>query len=276
MTPKLYPSATKPVRPMSVSLYLKSLIIGTSLEEAAKKLRWLFGIKQRLNHPELWELYLEDQRLPLVLQKVLSENSCGVDVGCHIGSFLSLLTRYAPRGRHIAFEPSQLRGGHLKDRFPNATIHTCAVSDVAGVTMFQEDYARPGFSRLQGTVTASKPNTKSYEVETCRLDDILLRETRIDLLKLDIEGGELAALRGAVKSIRRFKPTILFECGSEYDMDEKKLSRHMLYEFITQDLSYEIFSFVDFLFGKGPMTFDEFRKCGLYPFRAFNFIARSR
>jgi FkbM family methyltransferase len=261
---------------MSVLLYLKSLIIGTSLEEPAKKLRWFFGIKQRLNHPELWEVYLEDQRVPLILQKVLSENSCGVDVGCHIGSFLSLLTTYAPKGRHIAFETSQLRGRHLKDRFPSATIHTCAVSDVAGVAKFQEDYAHPGYSRLQGTVTAYKENTNSYEVEICRLDDILLRETRVDLLKLDIEGGELAALRGAVKSIRRFKPTILFECGSEYFMAEEQLSRHMLYEFITQDLSYEIFTFVDFLFDKGPMTFDEFRKCGLYPFRAFNFIARLR
>jgi FkbM family methyltransferase len=259
---------------MQVPLYLKSLIIGTPLGELATKLRWLYGIKYRHRHPEHWEVYLEGQRLPLILQKVLSETSCGVDVGCHIGSFLSLLMKYAPRGRHIAFEPSQTRGNRLKSRFPNATIHNCAVSDWAGVAVFEENETELGYSRLQGMVHATNANTTSYEVEVCRLDDILLRETKIDLLKLDIEGGELAALRGAVQSIRKFQPVIIFECGPEYGMTEQKLSRRALYEFITQDLSYDIFSFVDFLFDKGPMTYDEFRKCGLYPCRAFNFIAQ--
>ena len=46
-----------------------------------------------------------------------------------------------------------------------------------------------------------------------------------------------------------------------------------LYEFITGDLGYNIFTFEDFLFDKGEMSANEFRKCGLYPFRAFNFVA---
>ena len=43
------------------------------MEVVAKRLRWLLGARQRYKHPELWELYLEDQRLPLILKKVLSE-----------------------------------------------------------------------------------------------------------------------------------------------------------------------------------------------------------
>ena len=39
------------------------------------------------------------------------------------------------------------------------------------------------------------------------------------------------------------------------------------------EFGYDIFCFGDFLFNKGNMAFDEFRKCGLYPFRAFNFIS---
>jgi FkbM family methyltransferase len=261
---------------MSPSLYLKSVIIGTALEDLAKALRWLLGSRKRAKHPELWELYLEDKRLPLVLQSVLSEDSCCIDVGCHIGSFLSLLKKYAPLGRHIAFEPSKTRGARLKHRFPHATIYPYAVSDSNGSSMFKEDDKNPGFSSLQSAASVSTADTKSYEVETRRLDDILLQEARIDLIKIDIEGGELAALRGAVRLINKLQPVILFECGSEYDMVEKNLSRRALYDFITQDLNYDILCLADFLFDKGSMTFDEFRKCGLYPFRAFNFIARPR
>ena len=261
---------------VSPSLYLKSLIVGTALEDPAKYLRWLLGTKQRLKHPELWELYLEERRLPQVLQRVLSESSCAVDVGCHIGSFLSLLIKYAPSGRHIAFEPSPKRSELLKRHFPAVTIYDCAVNDKAGTASFQEDSSHPGYSHLRGDTNATTAHLTSYEVKTCRLDDLLLENDRLDLIKLDIEGGELSALRGAAKVIDKFRPTIIFECGSEYGLAEQKISRRDLYNFITDDLKYNIFTFVDFLFDKGPISFDEFEKCGLYPFRAFNFVASPR
>ncbi len=86
----------------------------------------------------------------------------------------------------------------------------------------------------------------------------------------------MAALHGAARVVGKFHPAIIFECGSEYDLVKQGLSRRDLYNFITDDLKYNIFTFVDFLFDKGPMSFDEFEKCGLYPFRAFNFIASPR
>ena len=135
---------------VSPSIYLKSLMVGTALENPAKYLRWLLGAKQRFQHPELWELYLEERRLPQVLQRVLTESSCAVDVGCHIGSFLSLLIESAPKGRHIAFEPSPKRCELLKSNFPAVTIYDCAVSDKAGTALFQEDGSQPGYSHLQG------------------------------------------------------------------------------------------------------------------------------
>ena len=46
--------------------------------------------------------------------------------------------------------------------------------------------------------------------------------------------------------------------------------------FLTEVLSYDLFTFGDFLYGKEALTFSEFRKCGLYPFRAFNFVALPR
>ena len=106
-----------------------------------------------------------------------------------------------------------------------------------------------------------------------RLDDVLLKRAKVSLIKLDIEGGELDALRGAKGVITKCRPAIIFECGSEQDLRRQDLSRRELYDYITADLHYKMFSFVDFIFDKEEMTFEEFRKCGIYPFRAFNFVA---
>lgn len=258
---------------ISPVLYFKAKIVGTPFEIPAQKLRWFLGARERLKHPELWELYLEERRLPLVLQRVLSRDSCGIDVGCHIGSFLSLLKRSAPDGRHVAFEPSATKAKLLKRHFPTTEIHTLAISDVNGRAFFQENYSQPGYSQLQGEKKSMAAGVISYEVEVRRLDDMLIGKDRIDLIKLDIEGTELAALRGACRVIKQFRPVLIFECGSEYGMAEKTSSRRELYDCLTDDLGYVILTFSDFLFDKGSMTFDEFRKCGLYPFRAFNFVA---
>lgn len=254
-------------------LLAKSLIVGTPLDSAAKRLRWLLGAKDRYSHPELWEMYLEERQLPAVLQRILKEDSCGVDVGAHIGSFLSLLARYAPRGRHVAFEASATKSRWLKRRFPMVEIFPYAVTDEAGSAIFQEDLARPGYSRLQSSILEPETCAVSYEVQACCLDDVLLEKNRVDLIKLDIEGSELAALRGGARLIKRWHPVIIFECGSEYYLNQQKISRQELYNFITAELDYSIYCFTDFLFSKGAMAFEEFRKCGLYPFRAFNFVA---
>ena len=265
--------------PLPSLLYVKSLIVGTRLGDAAGHLRWLFGYRQRHRHPELWELYLEEHWLPVILQRLLTPNSCGVDVGSHIGSFLGLLRRYAPQGRHVAFEPSPTKSRWLKRRFRDVETFPQAVADRAGTAVFEEDTAQSGYSHLVTPGSAPKNQgggASHFDVQICRLDDVLRDRERIDLIKIDVEGGELAVLRGAAALIRKWQPSIIFECGSEYGMEQKDLSRRDLYDYVTSDLGYKIFCFADFAFDKGELTFDEFRKCGLYPFRAFNFVAVPR
>ena len=55
----------------------------------------------------------------------------------------------------------------------------------------------------------------------CRLDDAVLAEglSRVDLLKVDVEGAELALLRGAKEVLRRHRPLLLLE------VNEGSLSR---------------------------------------------------
>src|SRR5581483_8317361 len=90
-------------------LFLKSLIVGTVFERSARFTVWLLESGHRYRHPELWDLYLEERRMKQLLQRVLRTDSCAVDVGCHIGSFLASVIKLAPRGRHVAFEASTIK-----------------------------------------------------------------------------------------------------------------------------------------------------------------------
>jgi FkbM family methyltransferase len=50
----------------------------------------------------------------------------------------------------------------------------------------------------------------SYQVSTLTIDDLVAREklSRVDFIKMDIEGAELDALRGAERTIRRHRPKL--------------------------------------------------------------------
>jgi hypothetical protein len=105
-------------------------------------------------------------------------------------------------------------------------------------------------------------------VRTSTLDSLNLGP--FDLVKLDIEGAELAALRGGMEFFGAQQPAIVFECGAAANIG---LDRSALFEHLLIKMRYNVFAFGDFLYAKGPLSADEFRKCGIYPFRAFNFLA---
>ena len=135
--------------------------------------------------------------------------TCVVDVGCHIGSFLSTVCGIAPRGQHVAVEASPTKAQWLKKRFPHVDVFACAAGETKGDAKFLEDADRPGFSHIVEDSEASV----GVDVPMRTLNDMLAGRPRIDLIKLDIEGYEVAALRGADKIIGQHRPLILFECG---------------------------------------------------------------
>jgi FkbM family methyltransferase len=257
------------MRPPTLIVPLKSLLIATPLETIAKRLRWAVQVRHRMRHPELWGLYAEERWIEKILEARLTKTSCVVDVGAHLGSFLSIAIKLAPEGKHIAFEPSPTRCPLLKRKFPHVEIYEVAAGESNACSTFAEDRHLPGYSRL---LTKNDKNVERYQVEIRKLDDVLANKTRIDLIKLDIQGAELSALKGAEVTIAKWRPLIVFECGQEYGAAESGYDRKALYDFFVGS-GYDVSTPVDFFFKKEPLSFDEFKKCGLYPFTAMNFIA---
>jgi hypothetical protein len=83
-------------------------------------------------------------------------------------------------------------------------------------------------------------------VDLFRLDS--LSDQPIRFMKLDLEGGELHALRGAKLLIRKQKPVIAFECGR---IDAARTSGFASEEFFAlfEQLGYDIYDLFGELFG---------------------------
>ena len=60
---------------------------------------------------------------------------------------------------------------------------------------------------------------RAFSVETLSIDDLVARHglDRVDFIKMDIEGGELAALQGAEQTIRRFRPVLAISAYHKAD-----------------------------------------------------------
>lgn len=66
-----------------------------------------------------------------------------------------------------------------------------------------------------------RPNEEDVTllVKVDKLDNILPHDYKVDLIKIDVEGGELNVMRGAINTLKTQKPFIIFEHGkgsSEY------------------------------------------------------------
>ncbi len=143
--------------------------------------------------------------------RILKPGMTFVDLGAHIGYFTLLAARaVAPTGRVYAFEPEPstcevLRHNVILNGLDQiVTIVPKAISDRKGSVHF--------LSPSESTVSARIADDRGYgkegnsiEVEAISLDDYF-REIgwpEIHLIKMDIEGAEIQALRGMMELSRR-------------------------------------------------------------------------
>lgn len=227
---------------------------------------------RNLRHPELGLLNLEDAMMDAVIGRLLDKDSVCVDVGAHIGSMTHLFRTLAPDGAHIVVEAVPFKAAWLSETFPNLTVTQTAVSNNEGEVTFYENLDRPGFSSL----SARQGRVQELTVPCTTLDKLLADRDRIDLIKIDVEGFELAVVQGARDVIMRTRPVLIFEAGSANDPDIDNANYVVLLDLLAGELDYEVRPVFGEFYGKAPMTQSEFLACRTYPYLAFNYVARPK
>jgi len=169
----------------------------------------------------LW--VLDELRAPSaerrVLHKCLREGDSFIDVGANHGSYaLIALQLVGSAGRIIAFEPQPRLAEVVCESLRangagNWTVHQLACSDKDGSATFVIPAWQSGSASLFARETDAFALGRTIEVRTAPLDSVIDRSSlggRV-VLKMDVEGSELAALRGARQLIKSCQPTILLE-----------------------------------------------------------------
>lgn len=133
-----------------------------------------------------------------------------VDVGANHGAFTDAVRRLEPRSRVLAVEPEPGNVARLEERFRGddaVTVVACAASDQAGTatlnvtagTEFASLHApRSSLADSYGDATRL---VDRREIATAPLDDLV--DGPVEVLKVDVQGHELALLRGAGATLER-------------------------------------------------------------------------
>ncbi len=152
--------------------------------------------------------------------KITYGSPVSVDIGANLGLFSYLLNKYSQHV--IALEPQPKLAAYLKKVLPpSVSILNVAVSDHSGT-------ARMLIPKLKGivgntnqqdalaTIEISNPimmqdSVDYIDVPTKTLDEILHDQSRIDFIKIDVEGHELSVLNGAKIILNKFRPIFMIE-----------------------------------------------------------------
>lgn len=192
---------------------------GLTMPDGTVLVQTLFGTKYYIDPQDLiiapnliiyrqWEADLS-----ALMSNAATPDMVFVDVGANFGYFTCLmgsLIKKGGRGRVISVEPNPAM---IKLLRKNVTINwsmcpieifECAVANSNGTAEFRVPVNRASNASL--VRQAAPAATVSGKEETItvplkRIDDLVIPGTRVDLMKIDVEGHEWAALMGAQRVI---------------------------------------------------------------------------
>jgi len=168
-----------------------------------------------------------------------------LDIGAQSGAF-SLLAKYHPNSKWFCFEcdPTNYRllTENIKlNNIDNCSTHQIAVSNKSGKAILRRS-SHFGLHTLGQTPQRfQEDQSLNIEVDTISIDEFVETNnlSSVDFIKIDTEGCELNILKGAVKTIAKFKPEILFEAHGE-NLAQFNLTEKDLLSFVVNELSYVI------------------------------------
>jgi len=172
------------------------------------------------------EILIQDVWQREVWQSISNGLSTGgvfLDVGSHIGyDTLKASVIVGPSGKVISFEPNpntlkELNANIAASRAANVIVEPIACTDKEQtLTLFDatsEGNSGGSSLSLANADELRKGTLPSYTVKGRPIDAVVreLGLTRLDVVKVDVEGAEYLVLQGARETLQRFHPKLVME-----------------------------------------------------------------
>jgi FkbM family methyltransferase len=156
----------------------------------------------------------EARDLP-ALQPLVARGSTVIDVGANVGYFTRRFAAWVlPGGRVLALEPearnaADLRRLAARHHWTHVECLQAAAADRSGTGRLALNPFHPADHRLSGTT--------GDPVRLVTVDELIAARgwPAVSLIKIDVQGAELAVIDGAVETIRRSRPALYVEVDDE-------------------------------------------------------------
>ena len=151
-----------------------------------------------------------------------------IDIGANVGSYLDFIIKNFKYKKIYAFEPSIKAYEQLENKFnsKNIILENIALSNKKTKRKFYEYKltSQSSFYKITSKKNPFKNLNNIYKVKTLKLDEYLnLKEKKIDICKIDIQGEELNVLMGMQKYLKKKKIKLIkVEITIRNDYDNNK------------------------------------------------------
>jgi FkbM family methyltransferase len=132
-----------------------------------------------------------------------------LDIGANIGFYSTLFSKLVGRkGNVIAFEPDTINFKHLREntrKLANVTVRPLACAEK---TRKLKLYLSDKFNVDHQTFDSGE-GRKCVETEAISIDDYLNDNKKVDFIKIDVQGYDFYAIRGAAETIKNSSSLVI-------------------------------------------------------------------
>ncbi|HRP53615.1 MAG TPA: FkbM family methyltransferase [Fluviicola sp.] len=200
------------------------------------------GVNLQLDIHDYVSHYLYFQFLDqshLKLMSLVKKDAVVLDIGTNYGTtILQFAQLVGEAGLCFGFEPDPINFKICQENlrlnhFKNIQVENCGLGHVAGTFELVVDTASNRGGNRIGIDSVGK---ETHQVSVVPLDDWIKDKnlTKVDLIKIDVEGYEMNVLKGAKEMLQKFKPMLFIE------LDDSNLK-------LQGSSSKELVSFLTFL-----------------------------
>ncbi len=185
------------------------------------------------------------------VDRMLKPGMVFIDVGANDGYYtLFAARRVGPAGRVIAVEPSSRERAHLqrnlgRNGLENVQVVAAALGAQAGfVDLHLAHGVHAGHNTLGDFAHDDVVRASSERVPLETLDAVVAKHglSRVDMVKIDVEGGEAGVVAGARHVLTAARPVLLMELN-ERALHAQGQSADSLLGLLRNELDYQILSF---------------------------------
>lgn len=178
------------------------------------------------------------------LKHILKDGDTFIDIGANIGYHSIAIASALPEVKVYSFEPQnslckQIESSIEKNNLKNVTLFQVGLSDEEEEVLIHIPEENVGGSSVIKGLNNHAAFKKSTKIKLETLDSYLSQLSRVDVIKIDVEGHEPEALKGGFKLLSKYKPIIVMEFSPIiYNYFNPKASQELL-ELLAK-LNYEL------------------------------------